>query len=135
MPIKIFWDDEQKTVIRYEMYGRWTTQEFWEAYEEARAMINSVENEVNFIQIAMDKFSKGHIPNNFIPHLGSIYRNAHPRAGRTIVVPKAAGLMGQIWSRIITKSLPNILTKFDYADSLEEAREKLHQSQNMPQDK
>ena len=125
MPIQVHWDDEAKTIIRYEMFGRWTTQEFWEAYEQARAMINEVEEKVNFIQISMDKASIGYMPNGFITHLRSIYRHAHPRAGRTIVVPKARGLIGEIWDRMIIKAFPQVREHFDFADSLEEARELL----------
>ena len=122
MPIQTHWDNDEKTIIRYEMYGRWTTQEFWEAYETARKMINSVEHKVHFIQVSMDKASIGYIPNGFISHLRSIYRNAHPRAGRTIVIPKARGMIGEIWDRMITKAIPKIREHFDFADSLDEAR-------------
>jgi len=126
MPIQVHWDDEAKTIIRYEMYGRWTLQEFWEAYEKARQMINEVENRVDFIQVSMDKLSIGHMPNGFITHLRSIYRNAHPRAGRTIVIPKARGLLGEVWDRMISKAFPQIRDHFDFADSLEEARQLIH---------
>jgi len=126
MPIQVHWDDEAKTIIRYEMYGRWTLQEFWEAYEKARQMINEVENRVDFIQVSMDKLSIGHMPNGFITHLRSIYRNAHPRAGRTIVIPKARGLLGEVWDRMISKAFPQIRDHFDFADSLEEARHLIH---------
>ena len=125
MPIQAHWDNEEKTVIRYEMYGRWTVQEFWDAYEAAREMINQVENEVHFIQISMDKGSIGHLPNGFVTHLRSIYRNAHPRAGRTVVIPKARGMIGEVWDRMITKAFPQIREHFDFADSLEEARKLL----------
>lgn len=122
MPIQTYWDNDEKTIIRYEMYGRWTTQEFWDAYETARDMINAVEHQVYFIQVSMDKSSIGHIPNGFVTHLRSIYRNAHPRAGRTIIIPRARGMIGEIWDRMITKAMPKIRDHFDFADSLEEAR-------------
>lgn len=122
MPIKTFWDNDEKTVIRYEMYDHWTLDEFWEAYEKARAMINEVESDVHFIQIAMDAKSVGYIPNGFLTHLRSIYRNAHPRAGRTIIVPKMRGVMAQLWERVIVKTMPHIRERFDFADTLDEAR-------------
>ncbi|MEO8607211.1 MAG: hypothetical protein ABI690_04985 [Chloroflexota bacterium] len=128
MPIQTYWDNDAKTIIRYEMFGRWTTQEFWDAYETAREMINSVEHKVYFIQVSMDKQSIGHIPNGFVTHLRSIYRNAHPRAGRTIIIPKARGMIGEIWDRMITKAMPKIRDHFDFADSLEEARALLETS-------
>lgn len=122
MPIKTFWDNDEKTVIRYEMHDHWTLDEFWEAYEIARAMINEVENEVHFIQISMDAKSIGYIPNGFLTHLRSIYRNAHPRAGRTIVVPKMRGVMSQLWDRIVVRTMPHIRQRFDFAETLDEAR-------------
>lgn len=125
MPVKVSWDNDEQTIIRYETYDRWTMQEFWEAYEEARRMLDSVEHEVDFIMIAMDKISIGHIPDGFISHIRGMYRNAHPRAGRTIIIPRLQGLIGQIWSRIVATSMPQIVERFDYADNLEEARDKL----------
>lgn len=122
MPIKTCWDNDEKTVIRYEMYDHWTLNEFWEAYETARAMINEVETEVHFIQISMDAKSIGYIPNGFLTHLRSIYRNAHPRAGRTIVVPKMRGVIAQLWDRLVVRTMPHIRQRFDFAETLDEAR-------------
>jgi hypothetical protein len=125
MAVEAHWDNDEKTVIRYETYGRWTNSEFWTAYDQARAMLEAVDHKVYFILIGMDAQSMNHIPNGFITHIGSIFRNAHPRAGLVIVVRQSQGLLGQIYERIIAKTLPQILSKFDFAESLEEARAKL----------
>lgn len=132
MPIKALWDNDEKTVIRYEMYDHWTLDEFWEAYEIARQMINSVENEVHFVQVAMDAKSVGYIPNGFLTHLRSIYRNAHPRAGRTIIVPKMKGVMAQLWERVVVKTMPQIRQRFDFAETLDDARVMMQTSIEKP---
>jgi hypothetical protein len=125
MAVETHWDNEAKTVIRYELYGQWTTADFWDAYQEARKMIESVDHRVYFILIAMDAQSVNHIPNGFITQISSIFRNPHPRAGHVLIVRKGQGMLGQIYDRIIAKALPHVLPKFGYAESLEKARAKL----------
>jgi hypothetical protein len=63
-----------------------------------------------------------------------MYRNAHPRAGRTIIVPKPKGILGQVWDRLITKTMPQIRERLDFADTLEAGREKLAEVINSTQD-
>lgn len=125
MPVEAHWDNDAHTVIRYEVYGHWTVEEFWVAYEQGRAMINSVEHRVDFIQIAMDELATGYVPSNYLSTLSSMYRNAHPRAGRTIGVPIPRGRSSQVWVRILTNVVPQIRQRVDFADTLEEARAKL----------
>ena len=125
MPVEAFWDNDEKTVIRYENVGRWTMEEFWTAYEKARAMIDSVDHQVHFVTVSMDELSQGHVPPNFLTNIRAMYRNAHPRAGRTIVVPKPKGVVGKVWDSLITKTLPQIRQRLDFADSLSEARDML----------
>jgi hypothetical protein len=125
MTVEVYWDNEQHTVLRYETSGQWTTSEFWDAYNQAGDMLNSVDHRVYFILIPMDTQSMNHVPNGFITQVGSIFRNQHPRAGHVIIVRKAHTILGQIYEQIVIKTLPHIVPKFDFADSLEQAREKL----------
>jgi hypothetical protein len=110
MPFQVAWDDPAQTCIRYDVTGKWTTQEFWQAFQKAKQMIEAVDHPVNFIVHMQDESSRGHLPSGFIMHLANLYRNAHPRAGRTVVVPKTAGT----------------IQHFDFVDTLEEAQQLLH---------
>jgi hypothetical protein len=49
MPVRVEWDNPDKTVIRYEMQGDWNWNEFRPAYNQAKAMLAEVPREVNFI--------------------------------------------------------------------------------------
>jgi hypothetical protein len=42
MPVSISWDDEAKTTIRWDYIGKWTWHDVAGAYEEVRALMNSV---------------------------------------------------------------------------------------------
>ena len=41
MPVSISWDDEAKTIIRWDYVGKWTWAEVERASEEALALMNS----------------------------------------------------------------------------------------------
>ena len=48
MSVTVVWDNERKTVIRYDMLGRWNWNEFQVEFQKAKAMLDSVEHTVDF---------------------------------------------------------------------------------------
>lgn len=49
MPITIAWDNEEKSVIRYDFNGAWTWNQYLQVMEELMIMMKSVEHRVDAI--------------------------------------------------------------------------------------
>jgi hypothetical protein len=49
MPIKLYWDNEEKTIARYDFEGRWTWDEYLTIMADLAEMMRSVDHTVNAI--------------------------------------------------------------------------------------
>ena len=49
MPIHIKWDNDEKTILRYDFEGRWTWDEYFSVMKQLTAMMASVEYRVDAI--------------------------------------------------------------------------------------
>jgi hypothetical protein len=120
MSVKVVWDDEQHTALRYDLEGRWTWDEFYAAFNEGKAMMEGSAHTVHFILNAMDNLSKGYVPPGALSHVASLNRNAPPNAGITVAV--GGNTLGKIFHGMIARIYPKIAKRYAFADSLEEAR-------------
>src|SRR5262245_59394756 len=75
MGIKIVWDNDEKTVVRYIFEKNWTWQEFFTAKAEAYALIDTVKHPVGII---MDAPPEVNLPPNTLTHSRNALRNKHP---------------------------------------------------------
>jgi hypothetical protein len=118
MGIRIVWDDEAKTIIRYIFDAVWTWDDFFNAKAEAYALIDTVQHKVGII---MDGPSDLRLPANMLTHSRSALRNKHPN---TSVI---AAVIHKPFLRIMFNTLIN-LTKGDDAtihlvSTVDEARQ------------
>lgn len=120
MSVSAQWDNEEKTVIRYDMQGRWTWDEFYLAYEEAKTMLRSVPHTVHFITQPLDSLSNGYMPTSALTHIINIYRKALPNSGATVTIGNSNFARAMV--SILGRVAPNAANKFLFAKSLEEAR-------------
>ncbi len=49
MGIEVLWDNEEKTIIRYDYGKDWSWDDFWTAVETSNAMVRTVSHTVDFI--------------------------------------------------------------------------------------
>jgi hypothetical protein len=49
MPIKLYWDNDEKTIARYDFEGRWTWDEYMTVMAELAVMMRSVDHTVDAI--------------------------------------------------------------------------------------
>ena len=49
MGIEVVWDNEEKTIIRYDYGSAWTWEDYWAASQSAREMLKTVAYEVDII--------------------------------------------------------------------------------------
>lgn len=117
MGIKIMWDNDERTIMRYEFEARWSWADLYAASDEGTARLDSVDHRVDVIA---DLRGTSHLPGDFMQHAGRIAGGTHPHRGIVVVVgasPVLRGLSNTVGFlyRKATKDLR-------FADSLEEAR-------------
>ena len=83
MPIRVYWDDPEKTIVRYDFEGNWTWDELYKVYYQAIAMETSVPYRVDII---LDMRLSGRIPGNVLLHIKNFSEKQPPNVGLSIFV-------------------------------------------------
>lgn len=83
MPIRVYWEDAEQTIVRYDFEGRWTWDELYVAYYQAIAMENSVTHRVDII---LDMRTSSFIPANALLHMKNFSEKQPPNVGLSIFV-------------------------------------------------
>ncbi|NWF69552.1 MAG: hypothetical protein HXY40_10740 [Chloroflexi bacterium] len=125
MAVTIRWDNPQKTIMIYELIGKWTWEEFYAAFESARAMIEALPHIVDFICCVEAAPGPLYLPPNTLLHIRGVYANSLPNAGITVVVG-GDDLARSIFN-ILTRISPQIAQRFKLAASIEQAHLLLQQ--------
>jgi hypothetical protein len=124
LSIKAFWDNSDKSIIRYAYEGRWTMDEFNNVYTEARQLLDTVDHPVDFI---IDVRSSPLIPDGVLSRGRNVAFAPHPNEGRTIIVGANSFVraMADIFQKIY--GIRGNRVPFLFATTLEEAHAKLAQ--------
>jgi hypothetical protein len=125
MTVTNSWDNDDKTIIRMEVSGRWTWDEMYKASEEGYAMLESVNHTV----YPIIDFSKSQgMPKNAITHARNMMGKQHPHTGMTVFVG-ANTLFVSLW-RIFVRlyALFSREQDFTFANTLDEARQSLKEA-------
>src|SRR6185369_4744326 len=119
MPVTNIWDNDEKTIIRMEVSGRWTWDEMYAASTAGYAMLDSVNHVVYPI---IDFSGSLGMPNNAITHARNMMGKQHPRTGMSVFVG-ANTLFVSLW-RVFVRlyALMSREQDFTFANSLDEAR-------------
>jgi len=83
LPIRVYWEDADQTIVRYDFEGKWTWDELYTAYYEAIAMETSVTQRVDII---LDMRKSGAIPTNALLHMKNFSEKQPPNVGLSIFV-------------------------------------------------
>lgn len=122
MGVTVTWDDEAKTILRYDVRGSWTWDDLLRGREEVFKIMDAAEANPIY---AIIHFADGKIslPQGGMEPFKQLVTRSHPKAGLTVVVganwmmKTIAGTFRSAYTQITKKSV-----EFDYADTLEEAR-------------
>jgi hypothetical protein len=120
MGVQAVWDNEQQTIIRYDLSGKWTWDEFFTAYETAKAMLNASPHVVHFILNPTDAASRRHLPPGIVSRIGNTARTKLPNAGITVAIG-SSNVVRSIISAA-ARLYPRISKQYQFADTLDEAR-------------
>jgi len=124
MAIEIHWDNPEKTIIRYDITGRWT----WDDLRQAQINVFQMMDATDAAHVGtIAHFTEGKIalpPDTLAQLRQNVDFQGHPKAGLTVVV--GAGFMlknafGMFRQAYVTFSGQPL--DFSYADKLDEARQ------------
>ncbi len=69
MSIQVYWEDDEKTILRYDFEGDWTWDELYTVFNQGVDMASAVDHRVDAIA---DMRHSGRIPGHAISHLRTI---------------------------------------------------------------
>jgi hypothetical protein len=120
MAVSVAWDNDEQTILRYDVKGHWTWDEFTVAFKQGLAMVAAVTHRVDFMVNPLDQKSRGYLPPNTIYHVITMYRNSPPNKGLTVVI--GGGSFFKTLNELNRRLYPRISARYLVVDSLEEAR-------------
>lgn len=124
MPVTNTWDNDEKTIIRMEVIGRWTWDEMYAASDIGYAMLQTV----NHIVYPIIDFSQSiGMPNHAITHARNMMGRQHPNTGMSVFVG-ANPLFVSLWKVYVrVYAIFSREQDFTFAKSLDEARAMLNE--------
>lgn len=127
MPIHISWGSDDHTVVVFDYEGEWTWKDCHAAFEEAYALLDTVDHQVHIIH----DFTHGPtLPDNALLHAQSLITGQPQNLGAVFLVNVnyTAEMMWKIFSRIHTKFIRN--HPFKLVRSREDAYDWLEENSN-----
>ena len=118
--ITVSWFDENKTAVLCTYNGEgWTLEDFYDALEQQRALIESVDRPK--VHVLVDVRRTGWIPKgaSLLPAMRKMSSGRHPRQGQTIIVG-AHGTVAEI-AKTASKLMWPTRQELRFATTLEEA--------------
>jgi hypothetical protein len=117
MPVKVNWDNRQKTIIRFDFNSRWEWTDYLAALEKAEAMFNQVDHAVDTIANLQNSAPLDPATLREVHHA---LHNTPRNMGRIVVTPTSplVRAMANAFSQIFHQQPECILL----AESLSDAR-------------
>ncbi|MEZ4669285.1 MAG: hypothetical protein R3E39_15375 [Anaerolineae bacterium] len=108
MPLHVFWDNEEKNIIRCESEGKWTWREYHHALDEIVGMVNAVDYRVDLINSQREGSTMP--PGSPIPHFKRAAQAMPPNFAMNIVVISShvVRVMASVMSRMPNNDMDSI---------------------------
>ena len=127
MPVSIRWYDPEKTIILYDVSGRWTWAEFFEAYDEAIKMINTSNHAViHGIINTLPDVPLAYMPANTISGFMNAVRRLPSKSGIGVLVNPGSKLL-QAMHDTVSRLYPPYGRRVALVDTFEAALERIRQ--------
>lgn len=129
MGVQIRWDNEEHTVLHFEMTDPWTWEQMHEAINTSTVMLDTVNHKAHFI---FDLGGSHTVPSNALTQLRMLMRKSHPNSGASVIVgaQKTAFMRFARSLLEMAHKLNKAQWQFFFADTLDEARTILRQHIN-----
>jgi len=117
MGIKILWEDRSKTVMRQVYEGRWTVDDYRNAVDTTRKLLNGLGHTVHII---VDVTASARTPSNLLSVMRYVETQVAPNQGMVVVV--GADAYTQSILSIAKRIAPRATGNTSIVNSLEDAR-------------
>jgi hypothetical protein len=124
MPIQVFWDNEDHTIIRYVFAEPWVWSDLRAAVTASNSMLDSVDHKVHFIH---DVTAITSVPLDTLTHLRSLVDKEHPHTGQSVIVGGKTSAIPKILKGMFAM-IHKLYQKdwgFYFVDTIDDARELL----------
>jgi hypothetical protein len=121
MPASVCWENEQKTIIRQQLYGDWTFEDYMTSLAELQRLTASMPHIVNVI---VDYTETKTYPSKILAAAQTLDRNFPANEGIVMIVQGPPYINAAF--EVIFKLSPKLAQKVHHVDSLEEAYHAIH---------
>jgi len=83
MGITVVWDNPEQTIVRYIYNGQWNLDNFYQALQESREMMDKVDHRVGLI---IDVQNSKLVPNGVLSHGKNVALRKHSNQGLSVIV-------------------------------------------------
>jgi hypothetical protein len=121
MAVRVFWDNDDQTIIHYQFDENWTWDEFFPAKAHAQELINTVSHKVGVI---LETHHNGVIPHNLLGNFRNGLRTKHPNTAIVVIVVTRPFIRTMIST--VRALSPLAFVHLEMAFTLDEARLLIH---------
>jgi hypothetical protein len=121
MPASVCWDNEQKTIVRQQLFGDWTFDDYIMSLGELQRLTASMSHTVNVI---VDYTESKSYPRKIIAAAQTLHRNFPTNEGIVMIVQGPPYITAAF--EVIFKLYPKLGQNIHHVDSLEDAYAAIH---------
>ncbi len=122
MPINIVWEDDEKTILRMILSGKWTLEEFHDGFSETLTLYRSVPHDIDLI---IDARRNQTNMLNIISSLGRLDADTRPNH-RSVTVVGINPMLRVVGSASL-KIAPHLSRNLGFVETVEDARARILQ--------
>ena len=122
MGITVQWDNSEQTIIRFAYVGNWSFGDLFDAMNDARTLMDTVDHPVHGI---IDMRESKLMPNGALSLGRNVTMRKHPNQGRSVIVG-ASGFVRtlyDVYRKVYRTTFDE--SAYAFANSMEEARQNL----------
>lgn len=120
MSVDVRWDNEEKTILRYNFSGFWSWEEYFPSLARGRDMMRQ---QAHYVCVLNDMRQAAHIPKGFITKARDVISTRPPNTGLSLFL--TTSLLFKETYRVLGSIYPEIPPQYLLVETEEEALERL----------
>jgi hypothetical protein len=116
MPARVYWDNEEKSIIVREMSGDWTWEEYFVAIKQVREFLDEVDHHVDIIVDCRETYK---FPTAALPNIANANRSYSANMGVQVIV--GSNLIVKMFAEMLQKVMPQAISHFLFVNAIEDA--------------
>jgi hypothetical protein len=128
MPVRMYWEDETKTIMRYDFHGAWTWDEFYNALNVMMLEWDGVKHRTDIIADFLQTVS---VPEGWTEQMQTLADKQGPTSGLSIIVTNNP--LGLMLYQVIARAHDRVAKYFRIVPTLEQARQIIAQDRRKQQ--